>query len=317
LGTREACGVSVAGWIDRRGMREAAKLVVLPGMALLLPWRLCFPLYRWLAGHDWLYGGETRAAMAAAASQGFVQDPRDWARAYRLMRLVDHADLYLSRFRGRRWMRRHVEVRSGAWPASGGPFLAITFHWGSGLWGLRHMLQSGRPAAVLVRDIPASLFAGRPVLGWYADVRTRETARAGGGGVIYATSGSLAQIRRRFRHGGNVVALLDVPPEEGQKHLECEFLGRRAAFPRGLVHLAVSEKMPVVVYEVSLDRESGKRVLTIDDVGCVDDEKALLALLVARLETMIRRDPPSWHHWPGVAAFFSRAEMAGASAGHV
>jgi len=52
-------------------------------------------------------------------------------------------------------------------------------------------------------------------------------------------------------------------------------------------------------------------------VGCVDDEKALLALLVARLETMIRRDPPSWHHWPGVAAFFSRAEMAGASAGHV
>jgi hypothetical protein len=309
--------MSVSAWLDCRAVREAAKLVVLPGMALLLPWRLCFPFYRWLAGHDWLYGGETRAAMAAAASHGFVREPRDWAWAYRLMRLVDHADLYLSRFRGRRWMRRHLEVRSGGWPASGGPFLAITFHWGSGLWGLRHLRQSGRPAAVLVRDIPASLFSGRPVLGWYADARTRETAAAGGGGVIHATSGSLAQIRRRFRQGGNVVALLDVPAEEGQKHLECEFLGRRAAFPRGLMHLAVSEKMPVVVYDVSLDRESGKRVLRIDDLGCVDDEKALLALLVARLEAMIRRDPPSWHHWPGVAAFFRRAEMAGASAGHV
>jgi hypothetical protein len=291
--------------------------MLLPGIALLMPWRLCFQFYRWLAGHDWLYRGETRAAVAAAASQGLVREPRDWARAYRLMRLVDHADLNLSRFRGERWMRRYVEVRNGAWPLSGGPFLAITFHWGSGLWGLRHMRQNARPAAVLVRDIPASLFAGRPVLAHYADLRTRETAAAGGGGVIYATVTSLAQIRRRFRNGGNMVALLDVPPEAGQKHLECEFLGRRAAFPRGLIHLAVSEKMPVVVYDVSLDRESGKRVLSIDSLGKFEDEQALLGLLVARLEAMIRRDPASWHHWPGVSAFFQRAGIAEASTAHV
>ena len=308
--------MSASGWVGRRTLREVLELMLLPGMALLLPWRLCFPFFRWLAGHDWVYRGETQAAVAAAAGQGLVREPCDWARAFRLMRLVDHADLYLSRFRGRRWMRRFVEVQSGAWPESGGPFLAITFHWGSGLWGLRHMRQSGRPAAVLVRDIPASLFAGHPVLARYADWRTRETAAAGGGGVIYATAMSLSRIRRRFREGGNVVALLDVPPEEGQKHLECEFLGRRAAFPRGLIHLAVSEKMPVVVYDVSLDRESGKRVLNIDGLGRIEDEEALLALLVARLEEMIRRDPPSWHHWPGVAAFFRTAGMAEASTAH-
>jgi hypothetical protein len=308
--------VSAPGRVDRRALREVVELMLLPGVALLLPWRLCFAFYRWLAGHDWLFRGETQAALAGAASEGFVREPRDWARAYRLTRLVDHADLYLSRFRGRRWMRRYVEVRSGAWPVGGGPFLAITFHWGSGLWGLRHMRQSGRPAAVLVRDIPAETFAGRPVLGRYAAWRTRETAAAGGGGVIYATASSLARIRRRFRNGGNVVALLDVPPEDGQKYLECEFLGRRAAFPRGLIHLAVSEKMPVLVYAVSIDRESGKRILNIDDLGQAEDEEALLARLVARLEAMIRSDPPSWHHWPGVGAFFQRAGMTKETAAH-
>jgi phosphatidylinositol dimannoside acyltransferase len=307
--------VIVAGSPNRRAVRELVEWVLLPGLAMLLPWQLCFPLYRWLAGWQRLYWAETRAAMDAAAGFGLVHDPVAWGRAYRLMRLVDHADLYLSRFRGDGWMRRHVALRSGAWPTDQGPFLAITFHWGSGLWGLRHMRAGGRSCAVLVRDIPIEQFVGRPVLAWYAALRTRETARAGGGGVIYASSSSLTRIRRQFRGGGNIVALLDVPPEPGQKSLTCEFFGRPAAFPRGLMHLAVSEKMPVVVYDVTLARDTGKRVLNMENLGSFSDERALLTVLVSRLETLVRSDPASWHHWPGIGTFHQRAGIAGSKPG--
>lgn len=308
--------MNVTGCLNRRSVRELVELVWLPGLAMLLPWWLCFPIFRWLSGMERLYWGETQAAISAASAQGLVLDPVGWARAYRLMRLVDHADLYLSRFRGRRWMQRNVVIGKGDWPVGQGPFLAITFHWGSGLWGLRHMQSGGRSCAVLVRDIPSNQFVGRPVLAWYAAFRTRETARAGGGGVIYASSTSLSRIRRQFRGGGNVVALLDVPPEPGQKSLMCNFFGRSAVFPRGLMHLAVSEKMPVVVYDVSLDRVTGKRVLNIDNLGSIGNEKDLLTLLVSRLEAMIRNDPASWHHWPGIQAFFQNVGMAESQTSH-
>lgn len=297
--------MNVAAWLRRqlRNGRDGIELFLLPGLALVLPWRLCFRLYRHLAGCDWLYRRETSAALAVAAAQGLAGDAVVWTRAFRLTRLVDHADLYLSRFRGGAWMRRHLRLCEGDWPDDGRPFLAITFHWASGLWGLRHLRDHRGPAAVLVRDIPAGAFAGRPLLGLYARLRTAETAAAGGTGVIYADARSLAGIRRRLGDGMRVVALLDVPVEAGQQSLACDLLGQPAHFPRGLLYLAVNRRIPVVVYEVSVDRASGQRLLRVECLGVADDEQALLGRLVARLERLVRADPPSWHHWPGLAAF--------------
>lgn len=286
-----------------RNVRDTVELILLPGLAAILPWRVCFKFFRWSARHAWLYRQETEAALAAASAEGMVGDATAWARAYRLTRIVDHADLYLSHFRGSGWMRDHVKVKCGNWPAGGPPFLAITFHWACGMWGLRHMRVSGRSTSGLSKDIPENVFAGRPILAFYARFRTRETESAGGTEVTYANARSLNQILRVLKSGRNVLALLDVPPEERQQYLECTFLGHRAAFPRGLMFLAVAKKIPVVIYDVSLDRVTGDRVISIDPVGCVEDEQKLISLVVSRLEVLIRGDPPSWHHWPGLSAF--------------
>ena len=91
------------------------------------------PFFHW--GTEYVYDPteEQRAFAQLAIDNGAamvapIGDAREWKKRYRLIRLVDHCDLFLVRTRTRRWFRKHVDV-DGAWPASG-PFIAMTFHWG-------------------------------------------------------------------------------------------------------------------------------------------------------------------------------------------
>ena len=219
--------------------------------------------------------------------------------------MVDHADLFLSIFRRRGWLRRHVRLNGAVWPASRGPFLAVTFHWGAGLWGLRHLRAQGRDVAVLVRDIPLGAFKGRPILAAYAGLRSRQTATAGGVETVPSSVNSLRELKKRLVAGQNLVALLDVPAEGKKNVLRAPFLGRTGVFPRGLAYLAASNRIPVLVYTTGLDPESGDRILDISDVVVSDDESIVMGFLVDRLERAIYEHSANWHQWAGVGAFFS------------
>src|SRR5207249_8292228 len=76
-----------------------------------------------------------------------IAEPTTWAAAYRLIQLIDRADMWLSRFRSDRWIDHHLEVEGDAWPDR--PFVGITFHYGAGLWSIRHLCPNGRRASFL------------------------------------------------------------------------------------------------------------------------------------------------------------------------
>ena len=88
---------------------------LLPALAAVLPWRACFRVYRAVARASWPFRAETDAAHAAAARYLDPGDAARWRRTHRLVRLVDQADYYLSRYRGDHWLDRHV-LTHGAWP---------------------------------------------------------------------------------------------------------------------------------------------------------------------------------------------------------
>ena len=102
----------------RTEARDALELLLLPGLAALLPWRAAFWLFKHMAGWAWLYRGQCERALAGARSHGRVDDPARWLREYRLVILVDHADHFLSRTRSDAWLRRHVRV-TGEWALQG------------------------------------------------------------------------------------------------------------------------------------------------------------------------------------------------------
>ena len=293
-------------------IRNFTELFLLPSLAAILPWPLCFRLFHRLVKLKSLYRRETEAALEGVASIAPVADARAWSEATRMVRLVDHADLYLSMFRSDAWLHRHVTV-AGAWPEGNKPFIAITFHWGAGMWALRHMRAQGRKASVLVRGVEKNISSVSMLYG-YAKLRLIEVARAGGSKIVLTGNNSLYEMKSKLKSGECVVGLMDVPQGHNRNYVTANLLGKVAYFPRGLLHLAVNSGVPVVVYSMGLDRQSGRRNLIISPPLQFKNEGELLGKLASRLNELIDIDPPAWHQWAGVQSFFQKGEgIEGAS----
>lgn len=286
----------------RQEFKDLVELVLLPGVAIFLPWPLCFQFYRYLSRLSWLYAERTAQALAAAQNIISVEDPSRWCSNYRLIQLVDHGDLYLSRFRSDRWIKKYLDLTGSNWPKDS-PFLAITFHWGTGLWSLRHLRSQGMASAFLSARFDKKTFANRLVAYGYLRLRTWEVERAGLAKVIYK-GGSVPRMLKALRQGKSVVALIDVPPGEAGSCLPVRLFQRQAWWPGGLIRLAVSERIPVVAFTVSLDHETGQRYLKITDSLPVYGQQALVEALADCFSEAISRDPPAWHFWWLVQAFF-------------
>jgi phosphatidylinositol dimannoside acyltransferase len=291
--------------------RDLFELVLLPGLAALLPWSLAFRLLRRIARGVAPYEGTTRAAMAQAGARGWLGDAGHWSLVRRIVTLVDHADLYLARTRSDAWMARHMDVQ-GHWPPAGEAGLICTFHWGAGMWGLRHAHASGLKAHALVAPLEGAHFAGRRVLLGYARARTAEVTRALGCPAL-DTSVSLRPVLQAVRRGEQVVAAIDVPADQVSASEEICLLGMRAHVPRGLLRLAVDLKLPVTVYLTGLNVESGRRFLRIHQLGVRDSLEQLIADVFAYLDQAVREDPPSWHFWSEADRIFVRSEAANVS----
>ena len=284
--------------------RDLFELVLLPGLAALLPWGLAYRVLRRMA--LWLrpYEAACQAARACATAHGWVADPPHWLLVRRLVTLVDHADLYLARTRSDAWLARHVEVQ-GSWPQPGQAGLICTFHWGAGMWGLRHARAGGLRAHALVAPLEGTQFIGRRVLLAYARARTAEVARALGC-VPLDTSASLRPALRALRRGDQVLAAIDVPSDQVSASDEVALLGKIARMPRGLLRLAVDQRLPVTVYLTGLRVSDGRRLLRIHQLGVRDNLELLAQEVFGFLDQAIREDTAAWHFWSEADRFFVR-----------
>lgn len=288
----------------RRFLRDAGEWWILPGLAIFLPWSWCFRLYRGCCARPFLFREKVAAALAhLPVSPGAGQaDARvAWAARHRLVLLVDRADAFLSRFRGDRWLDRHVCRCGDPWPDE--PFIGITFHFGAGLWSLRDISRHGRRVSFVsirferfFRDACVSRYGAR----W----RMREVVRAGRAPVIY-TGGGKQAIRDALSSGVSVAGLIDVPATLAPQAIEQNFLGSSAWFPPGLLALARESGVPVVVYAMDIDYGSGRRSLRARQLA-VKEVGEQLADVVGFLAGEIERNPPAWHGWPDLPAFRSR-----------
>ncbi|MDO5290842.1 MAG: hypothetical protein Q4F13_14595 [Pseudomonadota bacterium] len=312
-------GQKMRAWLHRARVegRDVLELVLLPGLAAVLPWRLCFALFRRLSRWRWLYRQACEQALQHARALGQVSsgDEARWLAARRLVTLVDHADYYLGRFRGDGWMRRHLDV-SGAWPNGGEAAVLCTFHWGAGMWGLRHAAAAGMRAHALVASLDKAHFKHRRVLGWYARARTAEVTRALGRDAL-DVSASLRPVIQVLRRSEQVLAAVDVPSDEVSASEEIALLGMRARVPRGLLRLAAEQRRPVVVYLTGLRYTDGRRFLRIHRLEVTHDLPRLMTQVFALLQEAMLEDGPAWHFWSEARRFFvlaQESEPAGAPA---
>ena len=286
--------------------RDALELVLLPGLAALLPWRWCFALFRQLARCAWLYREPCARALAQAQAHGLVDDAGRWLRERRLVTLVDHADHYLTlaRRRGDAWWPRQVQA-AGQWAVAGEGALLVTFHWGCGLWAQRHGRAQGLWPHTLVAS-PRGL-QGRWVLRRYIEARLRTLQWAEGRPVIHVP-GPMRAVHRAWAAREQVVLVIDVPADQAGETAPVKVLGRTIGVPAGLVRLAVRQRLPVTLYTLGLDVRTGERQLRLEPLGVGDSAEVLLARIFERFEALLRERPAHWHLWSEAERFFAPAQ---------
>lgn len=284
-------------------LRDLLEVVLVPGVAAALPWPLGYRVLRRAARSLPLYEGETRHALAQAQQRGWAPDPREWALRRKLTSLVDHCDHYLSHWRGDAWMRTHLDVQ-GDWPQPGQPALLLTFHWGAGMWALRHAGSAGLHVNALIAPITEENFGGRRVLFRYARARTLAVAKALGRPFLDVSAVGMRGVLRALGRNEQVLAVIDVPSDQVSSSLPVQVADLPARIPTPLLRLAIERRIPVYVFVTGFRLADGQRFLRIEEVGVPQSLEAVVHELGSRLDGLIRENPPAWHFWGEAERFF-------------
>ncbi len=286
----------------RAEWRDLLEVVLVPGLAAVLPWRIAYRIFRHVAAQGWLYDAPARRALDQARRLSWAGDEHQWLLRRRLTTLIDHADHYLSRTRSDRWMREHMVV-DGAWPEPGKAALGLTFHWGAGMWGLRHAADHGLAAHMLVAAVQGEHFRGHAVLHRYILARTRSIALALRRPYI-DVSADLRLALRALRANEQIFAVIDVPADQVTASQPIQVLGLPARLPTALLRLAVDRQVPVFIYVTGFRVEDGKRFVRIRQLGVPTDLDTLVHQVAEELDRTIQADAPLWHFWSEAERFF-------------
>ena len=292
--------------------RDLLELVLIPMWAALLPWSWAFRIFKFLARKDFLYREVTDRALQEARRWQWVREgaaeEQHWRWVRRLTTLVDHADLYLSLTRSDRWMQRHLRVE-GEWPKHDQAAICCTFHWGAGMWGLRHAHTSGLSPAALVAALQGAHFKGRFVLYVYARLRTWAVKRALHHDTV-DVSHSLRPAIQILRNSGQVMAAVDVPSDQVASSEVVRIVGIEARVPKALFRLAAERHLPLWVYSTGFSVSDGRRLLRLKRVDTLDDASLLPTKVFDELSELIGESPASWHFWSEASRIFLSPDVS-------
>ena len=286
----------------RRNSIDALSLFVLPLTAAVLPRRVSFALMKRVARNERLYRASVEPAWQAARQYLPGLDEVTFRYRYRLLRLVDQVDTWLTLLRSARWWSGQVDV-DGVWPDTSGPFLLLTYHWGAGGFIWKLLRQRGIAAHFLARRASyADMGLGRVAL-WYARFREWAIVRIGCAGPIFL-GGSKSRIRAAFAAGNSVMGMLDLPADADGAAFTKPCEGWQMRFPRGLVDLSVESGLSVVLISAGLDRDNGRRNLRVEALppGIGADEIA--ARYAAHFAQRLADQPEYWQLWQVAPALF-------------
>jgi hypothetical protein len=292
----------------RRAFADLGMLFVLPAMIALLPWRAGFGLLKRIARSPRLYRPSVNPAWNAARNfplETDLSNEAEWKFQFRLLRLVDHVDVYLCLLRGTRWRRRWI-TQHGEWPQPG-PRVWLTCHWGAGWWLWPLLRERGFATHFLARAPQGRSLGLTRVSHAFAHFRAWALRRAGGAGALF-TGGSSEKIRAALAAGDSVMGMLDLPAQPEQRTLTVPLLGRAARFPYGLVRLAAQLDVPISIVSFGLDNANGHRDVCIENLppGC--DAQQAMVRYAAHLDARLRTAPSAWQIWREAALFFEPAD---------
>lgn len=278
-------------------------LVLKPGLTCCAPYAL---------GHRWLQYLASRPARFAPDAEASwrranellgpaAPDRRVFLIRYRLYCLTDWADLYLANTRSDRWLQRHVRRIGDLIPNA--PVLALTFHFGAGLWAMRALGRSGFRPAWVHAPVSGVVTAGAQLATWLGHWRVATVRRATRAPTI-STPGAYERMRDWVGRGHGITALIDAPAHAARQTSVVKVLNRPCQLANGLARFAVEQKLSVYLYTTTLSESADHRIMRGQSIGRFEDVETLMQRVGQWIDREIRRDPAAWHLWRFADQFF-------------
>jgi len=271
-------------------------LILIPMLAVVLPWSWFYRIARALSRYSWLYKKETQMAAEGIKHTNQFFPDAVWRRHFRLYKIVDAVDPdpWLFRFRSRGWIEKNVDV-DGEWPQNT-PFAVSSLHFGAGLWVLRHVLNTRGAIATVSRPQDEWDDVFSTPMRFYLRAFEQIMMEAGGGPMIPTGGGLKQRLKARVDAGYNLLFLIDVPNSKNTTAVE--FLGRPTYFALGLVNLTRQLAVPIVPYVMTLDFRTGRRKLVIGqqlkpEIGI----QQAMQELVDFYDPFVRKQSEGWQLW--------------------
>jgi len=285
----------------RNVVADALMLFILPVSVALLPWALGFRLLKWVARRESVYRLAVDPAWEAAKAHLVNRDEREWKTRFRLLRLVDHVDVYLTLLRGRNWRARNID-EVGTWPAPGA-CVFLTYHWGAGNWIWPRLREQGFDACFVMQRPQGRSHGLTRLSHWFAHLRVWCMRRAGSGGVVF-TGRSSGEVAAALRSGRSVVGMLDLPARAEQRSEQVDLLAGRVNIPSGLARIGAENGTPIALFSMGLDFESGRRDLRVEALPANLSVQQIAERYAAHLDARLRVAPESWQIWREAPAMF-------------
>lgn len=291
----------------RLELRALLELFLIPAVAALLPWPIGFRWLRLCSRFSWLYRNEWRAALAQARDYMDLGDEDIWARQFRLGRLVDHADLYLSMTRSDRWMMRYVDGWN-VWPRAENGVVVLLYHWCPGFWVLRAMRHQGATVSALIAPLTRRSMGEARLAYGYGRLRMREIVRVNARPLVYPEGAirRMIKVLKSNTAGGEkawVCGMPDVPPSAADPGEPVDTFGRCGYFSTGLISIARLSGVPVVSAHMGLELRHGRRDLTV--LGPFDPtDPSLLQQAVGTWEARIKDRSWGYFLWAVMPTLF-------------
>jgi hypothetical protein len=285
-----------------RELRDVVEFVLLPGLALVLPWYWSFRIFRRVARWNWLYRRYCRGAYEQASRFMDIPDPQQWQQRHRLLWLMDAAEYYVMRFRPRAFMRPDRFRVVGDWPKQG-HFIAVGLHWGLGGLLFKDLNSKGHsPRLIFKRNVLGFSQQSR-VENLYRRWRPRQYARIGGGEPI-STGGGFRKIVQMLDDKDVLIIVYDAPLEPNSRPVTVNVLGRPAKFRSGVIRILADSDVDYVKYRLGYDFQDGCRTLEISSPVNVHDQQAIAEDLADYLDATLRHDSTQWYLWRQASMFF-------------
>jgi phosphatidylinositol dimannoside acyltransferase len=286
---------------SRRFAADALGMYLLPGFVAVLPWRLGFGLLKRCARNERLYQEAADPAWVAAREHCPDSDEKTFKYRFRLLRLVDHTDVYLTLLRGKRWRQRNITAL-GDWPQAGA-CVFLTYHWGAGNW-VWPLLRERGFAAYFLAQRPQGRSLGLTRLShWFGSLRGWALRRIGSRGALF-TGDSAETVIAALRRGESVVGMLDLPARAQQSAAQFSLLDGEVRFPLGLARLGTELPVAIALFSFGLDFSTGRRELRIEKLDANLSPQEVLRRYVAHLDGRLRAAPEAWQIWREASAMF-------------